>query len=140
MTYPIVLDENPKQEFACVKIFGMDALFTDLRVSRKDFPVELYQYELRDDCDGEPNQVKQGILVNFFGTLIMKEPIPGLETPDDGRDIISYNDLMTSDDDKDEDFYYTNEYMTLNEFLGLDEEDAEEPKEEKKGGGINGNL
>lgn len=63
----------------------------------------LYAYDLRDcdDCSGDPCEVKSFVLVNHWGTVIVKEPIEGA---DDG--------VMLDDDD----YNYLGENMTLEEF------------------------
>lgn len=40
-----------------------------------------YLYEVRhdDDCQGNPVEVKRWIMVNFLGTLLLKEPIEEVE-------------------------------------------------------------
>ena len=51
--------------------------FTEDRVIRDTVPPEKWHYEVRHDDEGygEPCQVKDAIIVNFFGTLITDEPI-----------------------------------------------------------------
>lgn len=70
------------------EIFGQKALFTNMRLDRDSLPDGLYAYDLRDACDGEPNELKTFVAVNHWGTVIVKEPIEGAEngiqvTPDD---------------------------------------------------------
>ncbi len=45
-------------------------------------------YDLRDECDGFPNELKSFVVVNHWGTIITKDIIEGAEkgiplTPDD---------------------------------------------------------
>ena len=97
---PINADETDYERF---EVLGRDALFTNLRIDRKSLPDGLYAYDLRDsdDCDGTPSELKSFVMVNHWGTVIVKEPIGGA---DEG---IVLND---------EDFNYLGEDMTLNEF------------------------
>ena len=60
-----------------VTIFGVPALFTDLRVDRSTVSDGVYRYEVRysDEYGGEPVELARGIMVDFFGTVLMREPI-----------------------------------------------------------------
>ncbi len=64
-----------------VKVFGQNALFTEDRIIRESVPHGFYLYEVRqdDDCQGNPVEVKRWIMVNFLGTLLLKEPIEEVE-------------------------------------------------------------
>ncbi|MCM1167990.1 MAG: hypothetical protein NC401_18565 [Ruminococcus sp.] len=97
---PINANETSYERF---EILGRDALFTSLRIDRKSLPEGLYAYDLRDcdDCSGDPCEVKSFVLVNHWGTVIVKEPIEGA---DDGVEL----------DEKD--YNYLGENMTLEEF------------------------
>ena len=55
--------------------------FTDLRIDRDSIPKDLglYAYDVRDECDGNPCEVRSFILVNHMGTLFTTEPIPEAE-------------------------------------------------------------
>ena len=79
-----------------VTIFGLPALFTDLRVDRSTVPDGVYRYEIRysDDYGGEPVELARGIMVDFFGTVLTREPIQlpisgGLELNDGDLDFLS---------------------------------------------------
>ena len=79
-----------------VTIFGVPALFTDLRVDRSTVPDGVYRYEVRysDEYGGEPVELARGIMVDFFGTVLMREPIQlpisgGLELNDGDLDFQS---------------------------------------------------
>ena len=98
---PINADET---SYARFEILGRDALFTNLRIDRKSLPDGLYAYDLRDSdkCDGTPSELKTFVMVNHWGTVIVKEPIDGA---DEG---IVLND---------EDFNYLGNDITLEEFL-----------------------
>lgn len=60
-----------------VKVLGKAGLFTDHRISRGSIPDGWYFYEVRhaDNDWCEPIEVSLGVLVNFYGTLITKEPL-----------------------------------------------------------------
>ena len=53
------------------------ALFSSSRIDRSDIPEDLYVYELRHDSkdDMELCQVKDHIIVNFYGTIVTNEPL-----------------------------------------------------------------
>lgn len=65
-------------EFERFEILGRDALFLCGRIDRKTIPDGLYAYDLRDDDDqsGTPRELKDFIMVNHWGTVITREPIP----------------------------------------------------------------
>lgn len=97
---PINANETGYERF---EILGHDALFTSLRIDRKSLPEGLHAYDLRDcdDCSGEPCEIKSHVMVNHWGTVIVKEPIEGA---DDGI-VLDEND-----------YNYLGEEMTLEEF------------------------
>ncbi len=100
---PMNADEVDYERF---EILGQDALFTNLRIARNSLPEGLHAYDLRDcdDCSGEPCELKSHVMVNHWGTVIVKEPIEGA---DDGIDL-------------DESYYnYLGEEMTLEEFTNF---------------------
>ena len=79
-----------------VTIFDVPALFTDLRVDRSTVPDGVYRYEVRysDEYGGEPVELTRGIMVDFFGTVLTREPIQlpisgGLELNDGDLDFQS---------------------------------------------------
>ena len=79
-----------------VTIFDVPALFTDLRVDRSTVPDGVYRYEVRysDEYGGEPVELARGIMVDFFGTVLTREPIQlpisgGLELNDGDLDFQS---------------------------------------------------
>ncbi len=77
-----------------VEVLGKEGLFTDWRIDRNTIPEGWYFYEVRhaDNDWCEPVEVALGVLVNFLGTLITKEPIlPEPFTSDD--DTYVYIDL-----------------------------------------------
>ncbi|MDD4808081.1 MAG: hypothetical protein PHU30_06280 [Oscillospiraceae bacterium] len=84
-----------------IELFGIEMLLTTARIDRSSVPEGLHLYELRHDdedwCD--PVQIGRGILVNFYGTVLSREPI---ELNADGfldldADAISYLDSGTTE-------------------------------------------
>ena len=64
-----------EEYFHKATVRGKEFLFTDIRIDRR-LPEGVYLYEVRESDEGyEPCEISQGILVNFYGTLISKEPI-----------------------------------------------------------------
>lgn len=94
-------DEASYESF---EILGQEALFTSLRINKETLPIGLYAYDLRDDdyCSGTPSELKTFVMVNHWGTVIVKNPIAGAE-----RGII-----ITTDD-----YNYVGGDETLEEFL-----------------------
>jgi hypothetical protein len=70
-----------------VEVLGREGLFLDLRVDRSTVPEEWYFYEVRhtenDWC--EPCEIAFGVLVNFMGTLLVKEPFDFVPSADTGN-------------------------------------------------------
>lgn len=60
-----------------VEVLGKEGLFTGLRVDKTTIPEGWYFYEVRHDdwCQGDPIEIALGVMVNHWGTLIMKEPL-----------------------------------------------------------------
>ena len=60
-----------------IELLGKKMLLTTARIDRASVPDGLHLYELRhadeDWCD--PVQIGKGILVNFYGTVLSREPI-----------------------------------------------------------------
>ena len=100
---PMNADEVDYERF---EILGQDALFTNLRIARNSLPEGLHAYDLRDcdDCSGEICELKSHVMVNHWGTVIVKEPIEGA---DDGIDL------------DESDYNYLGEEMTLEEFTNF---------------------
>ena len=57
-----------------VTVLEKEAIFTDLRVSRDSVPKGFSCYEVRhdDESQGNPVEIARGILVNFYGTLLVQ--------------------------------------------------------------------
>lgn len=71
------------ENFEEVMVLGKPAIFTSLRIDAHTVPTELYLYEVRHDDDslGDPVQIAKNIVVNHWGTIIVREP---LRLPSDG--------------------------------------------------------
>ncbi len=66
-----------KESFFLVDTDGYICLFTNMRLDRDTIPAGLYCYDVRDaDCDGTFAEIQPFVLVNHWGTIISKEPIP----------------------------------------------------------------
>lgn len=59
-----------------VEVKGKKCLFSKSRIYRDTIHKDYYMYEVRhSDLDwGEPIEICFGVLVNFYGTLLTKEP------------------------------------------------------------------
>ena len=66
-----------------VAIFDRPALFTECRIDRATVPEGVYRYELRhgDEDWGEPVELSRSLMVNFYGTVLTREPF---QLPIDG--------------------------------------------------------
>lgn len=64
--------------FERVTVLGKPALFTCCRTDHKTVPNGLHIYDVRhdDDQQGEPVQIARWVMVNHWGTLLTKEPLP----------------------------------------------------------------
>lgn len=79
-----------------VTIFDRPALFTECRIDRATMPEGVYRYELRhgDEDWGEPRELARNLMVNFYGTVLTREPF---QLPIDGwipleSDSLSFQD------------------------------------------------
>lgn len=70
-----------------VYVFGKEMYFTDWRIDRETVPEGLFVYEVRhmEDNMFEPAVISEYIWVNYFGTLISKEPISNWDSQRNGR-------------------------------------------------------
>lgn len=65
------------EHFWLVDMDGYICLFSNMRLDRDTVPEGLFCYDVRDaDCDGTFAEVQPFVLVNHWGTVISKEPIP----------------------------------------------------------------
>ena len=92
-----------------IEVLGKECLFYDLRVDRNTVPEGYFMYEVRhaDEDWGEPCEIALGILVNFYGTLLSKEPFD-LEPSNITTNAYLYIDWKT-------DWYYLDERVKLEE-------------------------
>lgn len=88
--------------FEGFEILGQQGLFTNLRVKRDSLPEGIYAYDLRDCCDGEICEMRPHVMVNHWGTVLLKNKI---EEAEYGLEI------------NEDDYSYTGVSMTLSEFL-----------------------
>lgn len=88
-----------------VEVFGKEGLFTCLRVDRKSIPEGWFMYEVRHDDDSwsDPIEIALGVLVNHFGTLLVKEQLNLIPSP---RTSNAYLDI-----DPEKDWNYLGETM-----------------------------
>jgi len=72
-----------KTNFDEVTILEKPALFTPIRIDRSTVPSGYYAYDVRhdDDQQGDAVQIGKFIMVNHWGTLIMRDRI---KLPPDG--------------------------------------------------------
>ena len=65
------------------EVFGKPALFHVCRIDRSTVPTGYHLYELRhdDDCRGDVVQIARGIMVNHWGSIIVRDEI---KLPEDG--------------------------------------------------------
>ena len=89
-------------------ILNQDSIFTNARIDRTTVPEGLYAYDLRDACDGEPNELRETVFVNHMGTVLTKEPIIGAERGID----IEFNN-----------YNYIGDPITLEEFMETQKEE-----------------
>ena len=89
-------------------ILNQDSIFTNARIDRTTVPEGLYAYDLRDACDGEPNELRETVFVNHMGTILTKEPIIGAEKGID----IGFNN-----------YNFIGDSITLEEFMETQKEE-----------------
>lgn len=66
-----------KENYMLVDMDGYICLFTNIRLNRDTIPKGLYCYDVRDnDGDGSFAEIQPFVMVNHWGTLVSKEPIP----------------------------------------------------------------
>jgi len=66
-----------------VEVFHKPALFTNGRIDASTVPKGYHLYELRhdDDCQGDVVQIARNIVVNHWGSIIVRDEI---KLPEDG--------------------------------------------------------
>lgn len=95
-------------EFMLGMLFEKPVLFSDLRIDPNTVPKCLHMYEMRhgDEDDSYPIEIKDSILVNFYGTVLSKEPIEPQNISD-----------------PEEDFYFRGYNIPLMEYIEKSEAD-----------------
>lgn len=64
------------EEFEEITIFNKPALFTNIRIDKATVPKGLHMYEVRHNDDwSDPVQIGKRIFVNYFGTILTRDPI-----------------------------------------------------------------
>ena len=102
---------DPQNTYQVVAVSGKPFLFEDLRIERDTVPPSLFVYEVADgDGDGCFARIQEGVLVNFWGTLIGKYPVP----MEDGAYYPRFGTAEYEGDFIDE--------MTLEEYLEADDD------------------
>ena len=102
---------DPQNTYQVVAVSGKPFLFEDLRIERDTVPPGLFVYEVADgDGDGCFARIQEGVLVNFWGTLIGKYPVP----MEDGAYYPRFGTAEYEGDFIDE--------MTLEEYLEADDD------------------
>lgn len=78
--------------YEVVEVFGKRVLFSDDRIIRDSVPKDFSLYEVRYDDEniGYPVEIAKGILVNFYGTLLIENGLPEVE--ENGRILIENGD------------------------------------------------
>ena len=68
-----------------ITVLEKEAIFTELRVLRDSVPKGFSCYEIRhdDECQGNPVEIAKGILVNFYGTLLVQGNLEQVEKEGD---------------------------------------------------------
>ena len=94
-----------------VIVLGYQALFTNERIKRDTGPDGWYLYEVRhdDECKGIPCEIARGILVNFWGSLLMRDKLSEIEK--EGYLYISEEDWI----DDSAGYYLLSEYLEKGE-------------------------
>ena len=67
--------------YETVTMRGYKALFTNERIKQETVPEGWHLYEVRhdDECQGIPCGIAKGVLVNFWGSLLMLDKLPEVE-------------------------------------------------------------
>lgn len=92
-----------------VEVLEKEGLFTSLRVDRTTVPKGWIMYEVRHDDNswGDPVEIALGIMVNHFGTLLVKESFDLEPSP------ITNNAYLDIDPEKD--WNYLDEIVSFKE-------------------------
>lgn len=88
-----------KVPYQIVYVLGLPMLYTPNRLDRSTVPDRMHAYDIREDSEfaGRPVQIKEHVLVNFFGSVLSASP---LALNEDGYLLIeSENDFFFTDVD-----------------------------------------
>ena len=79
-----------------VTILGKPALFTECRIDRATVPEGVYRYEMRhaDEDWSEPVTLSRSIVVNYYGTVLTREPF---QLPVEGWTTLESDSLVFRD-------------------------------------------
>ena len=85
-------------------------IFSDLRIDRKTVPEGFFVYEIRHDDEGagDPVEIFEHILVNFWGTVISNVPVEMRK--------YSWNEKPFRVIDPEEEWYYEGDYLSVKEY------------------------
>lgn len=99
-----------KELFELVTVFGHPMIFSDLRIDRKTVPEGFFVYEIRHDDEGagDPVEISEHILVNFWGTVISNVPVEMRK--------YSWNEKPFRVIDPEEEWYYEGDYLSVKEY------------------------
>lgn len=135
----IPFDQN--EAYEVVSVNNTPYLCCDFRVDKDSIPEGMHMYECADaECNGRVCRIQNGVMVNFWGTIIGKEELPmenGAYYPDydteydEQKDEYYYQicNELTDDElddemaaweekhDYNDEFCYIGEYLTLSEYL-----------------------
>jgi hypothetical protein len=80
------------ERFEEITVLGKPALFTSIRLYRDTVPKGYHYYEIRhdDECQGIAVEIAKGILVNHWGSVIMRDK---LRVPPEGRIYLEPEDV-----------------------------------------------
>ena len=107
-------------EYDLIEVCGQKALYVDNREDALRVPNNCYRYDFRSDGANDFVTLEKNVLVNYSGSIFVKEPI---EIPDEG--------YLTLDEESSPNFLC--EEMTVEEFA---EADLSQLDEEEGMGGI----
>ena len=65
------------EEYQTIEFLDTPMLFSNFRLDHSTVPKGLYHYEVRhsDYEDAEPVEIREHVLVNFWGTLLSRKPL-----------------------------------------------------------------
>lgn len=74
----MIPEDARKERYELIDLDGYICLFTNIRLDRSTIPQSLYCYDVRDSdyCDGAFAEIRPSIMVNYWGTIICKRPLP----------------------------------------------------------------